>query len=405
MRWVSLILCLSLLQGCVSTLYNVASGATDEAQYVAAFPYYLEFCALSEIRKRPGSAVDIEGGGPGGHSVLYLNGVCKAQGYPVISVCDGAPSEGEGEGVGISVNAHYKNANWTATPGRDFFLHGDLKPGEPLTPAAYARTQAVAERKGVLDGIVFHEAVLAERPKVLSERDYMYEESVATDYAIAFGRDRYCARVPIDRARMQGVVDYLNAVNAPYRNGSKEFQWDVLRDNCAHLTHNALATVGLWRHWPTDRALLIAAFDFPVPKNEFVNLMRRTNDLPIDDPGAIYDDGELRQALEQQDWIATRPGGLAEAERAVPINAMYETKLRLIFMDEAIFGHYQQRFEEIFRDPRYTDLATNLRYFQDRYRRILAAPDTDAPPAFVSRYLDHIRREQQALDKLVQGTK
>ena len=37
----------------------------------------------------------------------------------------------------------------------------------------------------------------------------------------------------------------------------------------------------MWSEWPTHRPLLISAFDFPVPKNEFVNLMRRTNDLPI----------------------------------------------------------------------------------------------------------------------------
>jgi hypothetical protein len=405
MRALSVFLAMLMLQGCVSTLYNVPSGASDEAQYVAAFPYYVEFCAVSEIRKRPGSAVDIEGGGPGGHSVLYLNGVCRRPdtAYPVIALCDGDPAPGEG--VGLSVNAHYANANWTATPGRDFFFHGDLAPGEPLTQASYARTQARAQALGVLDGIRFHDTVMQERPAAIAPRDYMYEMSVATDYAIAFGRDRYCARVPIDRARMQGVTDYLNAVNAPYRSGAREFNWDVLRDNCAHLTHNALATVGLWRHWPTDRPLLIAAFDFPVPKNEFVNLMRRTNDLPIDDPAALYDDDVLRTALLDHDWIATRPGGLAEAERAVPVNALYGTKLRLIFYDEAIFGHYQPNFEAIFREPRYTDLAANLAWFDQAYRRILAAPKADVPPDFLRRYRDHIQREQAGLQRLTRVIK
>ena len=393
---------LLLLGGCASTLFAVPPGAADEAAYAAVFPYYVEFCALSEIRKLPGSAVDIEGGGPGGHSVVYLNGVCrdKSQVYPVIELCQGRP--GPGQGVGLSVNAHYANANWTATEGRDFFFRGDLAPGEALTAASYARAQARAKAQGVLDGVVFHKAILADRPAGLSERDYKYELSAATDYALAFGRDRYCARVPIGRARMGGVVAYLNATNAPYRRGERVFRWSVLRDNCAHLTHNALATVGLWRHWPTDRPTLVAAFDFPVPKNEFVNLMRRTNDLPIGDIDAIYDDPELRAALFDQDWLATRPGALAEAAHAIRNNTMYDTKLRLIFYDEPIFGHYQQRFEAIFRDPRYTDLGRNLDHFAALYASILAHRDRVPPSdpekaAFTRIYFEHIEAENTSL--------
>ncbi len=55
--------------------------------------------------------------------------------------------------------------------------------------------------------------------------------------------------------------------------------------------------MGVWPIWPTGRPLLISAFDFPVPKNEFVNLMRRTNDLPIADPDALYDDASARAAM------------------------------------------------------------------------------------------------------------
>ncbi len=401
MRHVSMALAaLLLLNGCASTLYNVKPGATNEAEYAALFPYYVEFCALSEIRKYPGSVVDIEGGGPGGHSVLYVNGVCKQRlgGDFALELCPGDPKPGQG--VGLSVNAHYANANWTATEGRDFFFQGDLASGEALTLAAYARTQARAKAQGVLDGIRFHEGVMEDRPAGLSPRDYQYEMSIATDYAIGFGRDRYCARIPIDRTRMAGVVRYLNEVNAPYRRGERVFNWDVLRDNCAHLTHNALATVGLWRHWPTDRSLLVAAFDFPVPKNEFVNLMRRTNDLPIADAEALYDDDEVRAALLDKNWLATRPGALAEAERAVPANTMYDTKLRLIFYDEAMFGHYQERFEAIFTDPRYTDLRVNLDYFSALYHHILQAGTPPGDAAFGARYIGHIARENDALTTL-----
>ena len=39
---------------------------------------------------------------------------------------------------------------------------------------------------------------------------------------------------------------------------------------------------------------------------------------------------------------------------------MYNTHLRLIFYDEAIFGHYQRQFDSIISERRYTDLAANL---------------------------------------------
>ncbi len=56
----------------------------------------------------------------------------------------------------------------------------------------------------------------------------MYDMSIATDYAVGLGRDRYCARVPLDRTKMAAVVGYLNQVNAPYRSGLKVFHWNVL---------------------------------------------------------------------------------------------------------------------------------------------------------------------------------
>jgi hypothetical protein len=392
------------LPGCINAYYQAPRTAIDEHVYAALFPYFAEYCAESEFDKKKGFGVEIDSGGPGGHSVFYLNGACRDRGagYPVLTVCSETPDGMAGRGVGLSVNDHYRNANWTATEGRDFFYHGALAPGEAVTRASYERTQQEAKAKGILDGVVFHRATLDTRPAGMSERDFMYEVSIGTDYAVDLARDRFCARVPLDRARMGVIVRYLNALNEPYRSRQKEFHWNVLRDNCAYLAHNALAAVGLWPPLRPDRPLLFAVFDFPVPKNEFVNVMRRTNDLPIEDPGALYDDDEARTTLLQQGWIATGPGALAEARRVVQPNEIYNTRLRLIFYDEAIFGHYQQRFNRIFAEPRYTDLAANLSYFSQLYITILARrrmPDaTDDRTVFYQRYYDSIAREKAKVD-------
>jgi len=404
-RLVSAVAAAIWLGGCNATFDFTAPPGEDQL-YAWLYPYYAEFCAVSQIKKKPGFGADTSGG-PGGHSVLYLNGVCRDRdaGYPTVALCtdDGSAAQ---QGVGLSVNAHFKNANWVATDSREFFFHGGLAPSERLTRAAYDRAQAQAERKGLLDGIVFHPEVFDDMPAGSDKHDYMYEVSIATDYAIDFGRDRYCARVPMNRVQMGKVVDYLNGVNAIYKDGQKDFVWNVLQNNCTHLAHNALAAAGLWDEWPTDRPILISAFDFPVPKNEFVNLMRRTNDGDTADLERVFDDDSARGDLMEMGRLPMAPGGLAEAERVMEPNDIYDSDVKLIFYDEPVFGSYQRRFREIFAEPRYNDIRANLRYFAALYRTIEAkrqpladdlggeAPREQAAFAdFYARYYAYVERD------------
>jgi hypothetical protein len=384
-----------------------ATAAADNALGDRFYPYYAELCSLSEIRKKPGFGAEFRSGS-GGHSVLYLGGVCRDRhaGYPTLKLCDpGMPAADCG--VGISVNSHYRNANWVAAEGRDFVFRGLLAPDEPLTRAAYERTQRHATEIGVLDGVEFHEALFRDKPPGMSRRDYMYDISVATDYAVRFGRDVFRARVPLDRARMGVVVDFLNRLNAPYRDGARQYRWRVFNDNCSHVAHNALAAAGVWRPWPTGQFFAIAAFNFPVPKNEFVDLVLRTNDLPVEEPDALYADAVARQLLLEHGALPSAPGALAQAERAIQDNAVYDTaKLRLIFYDYHLRGKYHRRFTRIFSDPRYFDLSANLQYFQMRYaiarqaRRAARPNAVDAGRArFDAAYDDAIERAAAEIER------
>lgn len=397
------------ISGC-ATLPLAPRGPLDaEADYTALYPYYLEFCALSEIQKFPGYGADIRGG-VGGHSTVYLNGACLAgPGYPELRVCDG-PNPG-GDGVGLSVNAHFANANWAAIPGRDFFYHGDLKPGQPLTRAVYDATKAHAKRLGLYNSIHFHDVVFDDLPAGYAQdakgRDaFKYEVSIGTDFALGYGRDRYCARLPVSAAQMGRIAAYLNALNRPYRDGLATYVWSVLTDNCIHLAHNALTAIGFWPEWPTHQFVLFAAFDFPVPKNEFVNMLRRANDTPID-PLAAWRDRSARRAVLAGDGLPARPGALAVLEPATSDNALYSTKdLRLIFYDEPMFGPYEDWYRGIMAASRYSSLADNRRYFAAAYARAEAlrqpldwwreahpaiAADPDFP-AFYARFYDEIER-------------
>ncbi|MDE8346030.1 MAG: hypothetical protein POH28_07650, partial [Acidocella sp.] len=111
----------------------------DDAVYGEIFPYYAELSALTEIKKRPGYGVPLHSG-IGGHSILYLHGVCRDRdaGYPVLKLCD--VDGNSSQGVGVSVNAHFRNANWIATDGPDFLWRGALMPGEKVDIDSYRRT-------------------------------------------------------------------------------------------------------------------------------------------------------------------------------------------------------------------------------------------------------------------------
>jgi hypothetical protein len=339
----------------------------NEAAYDTQHPYYLEFCALSEIQKKPGFGADIRGG-VGGHSTIYLNGVCRVgDGYPEVEVC---PNDSGSNGVGLSVNSHFANANWVAIPGRDFFYHGDLKPGQPLTREVYNATKAHAKYLGIYDAVRFHNDVFEDMPAGYTPESFKYEVSIGTDYATGYARDRYCARVPVSKEQMARITDYLNGLNRPYRDGKAEYEWSVLNDNCIHVAHNALTAIGFWPLWATKQFFLIAAFDFPVPKNEFVNIMRRANDMPIEDLLAIWNDRPTRRALLAGEGLPTREGAVATFEPVVQKNLLYETDLQLIFYDEPMFGHYEDWYRRIITQPRYSDLRADRQYFAKRYARI-----------------------------------
>jgi hypothetical protein len=128
----------------------------------------------------------------------------------------------------------------------------------------------------------------------------------------------------------------------------------------------------LWDYWPTDRFPLIAVFDFPVPKNDFVNLIRRTNDMDLSDLSAIYDDAPARRELMAFGRLPTEPGSLARSHPPQAPNTVYNTDVSLIFFDEPTFGPYNGWFKKIFSEPRYYDIETNLLWFRDLYARLEA---------------------------------
>ncbi len=312
----SIVMCLT---GCGAADFNLPGANGNDALYTSIYPDYVEFCALSQINKKEGYGADIRGE-MGGHSVFYLSDACRdpKTDYPVLQLCDpgtdassgGTAADGaqtdvgqiganQKDGVGITMNSHFSNAKWAAVPGRAFFFDGGLPRDHGLTRADYVRAKEQAEQLGIYRAVTFQPWVFDDKPDDVSREDWKYEVSIATDYAISFGRGRYCARIPVTRAQTARMVAFLNDQNAPYREGKEVFDWSIFQDNCIHLAHNALTAAGVWQQWPIDMPLIFAIFDFPVPKNEFVNIMRRINDPPDVDLLAIYHDETAARSLAE----------------------------------------------------------------------------------------------------------
>lgn len=387
LRGLAIVAMLTGVSACKGHLAHDVGGVPTTPSYNQLYPYHAELCAASQFRKLPDTGIEIEGGGFGGHAVMFLNGVClqKDAHYPVLKLCDPGFDPDE-DGVGISVNDHYLNANWIATQGRSFFFHGLLRKGEGLTRATYDATVREAARRGVLDGVTFRDVYLKARPPGLDEATYKYQISLGTDYALTYARDRYCAKVPLTRAGMSDAVTYLNRVNAPYRDGQQIFKWSVVRNNCSHLYHNVLSAAGVWPVWPVNRPLLVSAFSFPTPKNEFVNLVRWTNEGAIDDVEALWRDRDVRHRLAEGRGLATAPGALIELERIAQPNAVYDSNIQLVFYDDPTIGPYQRHYRAILAGARYSDLRANLMYFAALYRRI---EEARKPLAWHLRHLEY----------------
>ncbi|GAB6854113.1 hypothetical protein [Asaia astilbis] len=361
--------------------------------YEDAFPYYVELCALSELRKKPGFGIPIRSG-MGGHLIFYLNGVKirRDRGYPLLEVCpeDADPAR---KGAAISVNSHFVNANWVPVERNSFVLSGLVKPGQRLDRAAYAETQEHARQQGIFDGIDLHTRYYRDKPAGMSNEAFKYEISIGTDYAVRFGRDTYRAKLPVDREEMTKIVSFLNDLNAPFRDGHKTYSWNLINNNCVHVAHNALSAAGIWKPWPTGLHPGLAVFHFPVPKNAFIDLALRANDLKLENPRAIYADLSARCSLLRDGTLPVRAGALCTLEPALEHNDLYDTKaLKLIFYDNPFWGAYLFRLRRISRDPRYLDLLTNLDWFKHRYQsaREKLAGEKGLSDCFEGAYERHI---------------
>ena len=266
--------------------------------YDKLFPYYVEVCALSQFRGK-----DQDAGGIPGHMVMYLHGACldpKAH-YPQLCLCEDA--ETDQTGVGVTVNRYIKNANWIAFPGRALFFEGNLGPDDRVTKEAVDTVVQQAIDMGLYEGLKMLDDV-----KEKNLPDFVRAESVGTDFALTFARSIFSVQVPVTKAMMQEMILLLNDLNNQYKTGEKDYHWDGLHDNCAHVAHNALAAASVWP--PTEVGGKRLRHNIAIPANEYLNLVTRTAEFPLEDFQAILKDEEARDTLLEFGWLPAHHGAL-----------------------------------------------------------------------------------------------
>jgi hypothetical protein len=378
-----------------------ASGFISEYQpgpaYEALFPRYVEMCALSQFRTLEGSK-----GGIPGHGVLYLKGACRdsRSDAPQLRLCDA--TTGPEEGVGVTVNRWLENANWIAVPGRDFFFHGDLEPGEKLTRARFDRAVDRAIELDIFRGIeLWHPP--NEAPHA-SLREFIAKNSAVTDFAITFGRTVLCARVPVSEAMLGQVVDFLNDLNRQYATGNVEFHWSGYSDNCVHLVHNALAAAGIWEPKSVNAIKIRQFFNLAIPANEFLDLAERATQFPLEDFEKVWRDQAAHASLLEFDWLPGHYGALLTSMHVHADNELYDTAFRLFVLELPFHLGNTHRAEELFGDPRFVDLRKNLEWYRSRYAEIASAHAGDEARALAGdrkgplrlRYDAYIREQRDA---------
>ncbi len=395
------------------------------ARYDEYFPYYLEYAAMTRIHQRGRKP-----GGRHGHAAFYLKGVQRRTGirYPQLELVPaGTDLTDPNAGVGVSVNKMFKNVNWVAFDGMDLFYAGGMDDGVVIDVNVRDVVIDRVLRTGAFEGVEIRDAVLVEKPYGMRTDRYIGEKSIGTDFALRFGRDLACVRIPLTREVMGEIVGYLNSMNAVYaEDPGRDFVWSGMENNCTHLAVNALAEISGVTPLQTDTGRVRRLFNLAIPANVFVNLALDGNEPP--DPRAILDDPNARASLLEHGWMLQQPGTLVRfCPRFRENNHLWEGDFDMYTMERPVlpfiaipfmqvipigsrwvwppFYRFEQKaYRRLFSEPVITDLEENLRHFRSVYRdeseRVVFEQTGNDSSDFWNKYSDYIQKQLQFLEKI-----
>lgn len=343
-----------------------------EPEYDLLFPTYLEFSSGTQVKP-----FKEESGGIGGHAVVYIRGLCKDYSvtYPRVKVCD--PNEKQlfpHDGVGISVDSQFRNVNWVAVPGYEFFMNGERSAGATVNEAEITRTNFRASELRAFEGVKFHPENLDPKLPPAEYRRKLIALCTATDFALTYGRTMTSHRVPIHAKHLADIADYLNGLNAPFLSGKANYQWSGLSNNCAHLSAKIFAIAGIRKAVPTSLPTREQILNLTIPSNGLITLQNGTNFRNIEARQIWKKDATLREAILKDGELPVGAGSLTGTFPVVTKNEIYATDLHhLTLMPKPFYDAPSAIWNTYISDhsPKYSKLYENLKMWRKKYKEAL----------------------------------
>jgi hypothetical protein len=106
-----------------------------------------------------------------------------------------------------------------------------------------------------------------------------------------------------------------------------------------------------------------------LPANEVVNLALLGAEGEVEDYRAVYEQGELRDALLGLGWRPTRHGALLKTLPVHAPNDIFDTTFRLFTLQSPPGIGKTNDAVRLLSDERFVDLEANLKYFRGKARR------------------------------------
>lgn len=380
----------------LSFLPLLVISAVAHAAYEDHFPVYFEYCSGTQWKLQNG-----EKGGIPGHGFTYIHGLCKdyRSSYPQVIPCSEVSPELREkyphDGVGVSLDKNFSNVMWVAVPGRDLTFYGESE----RKPITHADVQKVIQR--VIDLKVFQDVVhKGEKPRSLPFNSPEYLESVAdetlgTEYAVAWARELHCARIPAPVESLPAVAKFLNESNNQYKEGPG-YEWSKVSDNCAHLAINSSHAMGINDSIKTSQGGIKKLFNMALPTNTF---------LMYADLSALKKKPSLRKlekALNNKGFTPVQVGSIIENHPAFPSGEKFNTDdLKVLTAPRPKsplkFLATPEKYEKKYMTSQNSDLKANAEMWQAHYQKLIDKLSNEQKGSVLEQYLN----EQLELTKAI----
>jgi len=371
----------------------------NPSQYDQLFERSVKFCTMTKVHRKGSSA-----GGAFAHAVLFFKNACidTNYAYPQIRRCtENDPIKG----VGVSVNKIFKNVNWVAIPGQELFFYGDLKDDEVLNQKSKNRVISKVVPLGIYQGIQVKDAVLAQKPSTMDETWFKVDKSLDTDFAVNFGRDIYCANVPLTNQMLDQGIEFVNLANIVHADEVRlnsyelkyiapkdlkdinlinakakesphaiDYNWNGISENCAHLAYNIFAAMGLVPAKKIKAGFGHILSSMAVPSDRWVSLLNTANGSWLrstDELLSLWSNKDRQKILFEKGRYLKHHGVIAEY---IPSHNPNKNELFIKTDRLAVLNPLHGLNLHIYADQRpktIYSLEDNLLRFQKEYQKVL----------------------------------